>query len=207
MPRKDRKDWDVGRFDRWSERYDRSVFQPLFFDRIHRRLSAALSPTAAESVLDVGCGTGRLAERLVSASGCRVTGVDPATGMVREAAARTLARSAFAVAGAEHLPFADGSFDAAISAISAHHWADPAQGFAELARVVRSGGRAVVADVGSLGPVVETMRRLKAIDPEHHRGWAPRELGDHLYTEGFRSVRIRTVRAMGAAVVIASARR
>lgn len=201
-------DWDVGRFDRWARSYDRSVFQLIFFRRVHRRIEALLSPTSEQMVLDVGCGTGRLAMALQEASGARVVGVDPAPAMVAGAREKSLGRGPlFAVAAAEHLPFADSCFDAAVSAVSAHHWKDPAGGFRELGRVLRPGGRIVVADVGSLGPVVGAMKRAKRVDPHHHRGWTPRQLADLLYGAGFHAVRARTERIMGGTVVTIAARR
>lgn len=202
------RDWDVGRFDRWADRYDRSLFQPAFFRRVHRRVGAVLSPTAGDFLLDVGCGTGSLAEALAKASGARVVGVDPAPGMIQAAGARSRAGGPwFAVGAAENLPFGDSRFDAAVSAISAHHWRDPAGGFLELFRVIRPDGRLVVADVGSLGPVVGAMKRLKRVDPHHHSGWTPRQLADLLYGAGFHSVRARTERMLGGSVVTISARR
>ena len=202
------QDWDVGRFDRWARSYDRSVFQLIFFRRVHRRIETVLSPTAGELVLDVGCGTGSLAVMLQDTSGARVVGVDPAPAMVAAAREKSFDRGPiFGVAAAEHLPFADRSFDAAVSAVSAHHWKDPAAGFAELSRVLRPGGRLVVADVGSLGPVVGAMKRARRADPHHHKGWTPRQLADLLCAAGFHTVRSRTDRMMGGAVVTIAARR
>src|SRR3989337_807796 len=132
--------WDVRRFDRWSARYDRSVFQPLFFRRVPLWVTDALSPAAGERILDVGCGTGRLAARLASRGG-RVVGVDPAVGMITQGSAKRDGLMEFAAAAAENLPFADAAFGAAVTAVSAHHWQDAAAGISELHRVVATGGR------------------------------------------------------------------
>jgi ubiquinone/menaquinone biosynthesis C-methylase UbiE len=52
----------------------------------------------------------------------------------------------FVVGDVAHLPFPDGSFDAVVSTMSMHHWADTAAGLAEIERVLRPGGRAVIWD-------------------------------------------------------------
>src|SRR3990170_3619381 len=84
------------------------------------------------------------------------------------------------------------------AAVSAHHWQDAAAGISELHRVVATGGRVVVADVGRLGPVLDTLRKAFFRKVEHHRGWDPKELADLLYSAGFLRVRARRERVLGA---------
>lgn len=83
----------------------------------------------AESVLNVGAGTGSY-EPLDRA----VVAVEPSAVMVaqRPAGAAPALR-----ATAEALPFADGSFGAAMAVLSIHHWADKPRGLAEMRRVAR----------------------------------------------------------------------
>lgn len=45
------------------------------------------------------------------------------------------------------MPFPDASFDLVVSSLSAHHWPDSAAGFAEIRRVLRPGGHALVYDL------------------------------------------------------------
>lgn len=105
-----------------------------------------LWPGPGERVIDVGTGTGwgaRLAARL----GAEVVGVDFAEGMI--AAARRLSahlgnRIAFQVAEAEALPFPDASFDGALSTYGVMFSAEPDRAAAELARVLKPGGRMVL---------------------------------------------------------------
>jgi SAM-dependent methyltransferase len=102
-----------------------------------------LAVAPGERLLDVAAGTGELARR-AARLGADVTAVDLAPGMVE----RTLARAAdeglvldAAVADAERLPYADGSFDVVASTFGVIFAPDPATAAAELARVCKPGGR------------------------------------------------------------------
>ncbi len=143
-------DDDVAQFDRWSGRYERSKWQWLHFDRVHRhafKLAAPFGEPAA--VLDVGSGTGRLLRAAHARwPNARLVGVDPSEGMV--AAGRGLTPAQLHVAGAEAIPLPDRSIDLAFSTIAFHHWADPARGLREVARVLRPGGGFVLID--NIGP-------------------------------------------------------
>jgi len=61
-------------------------------------------------------------------------------------------RPSFLVGDVASLAFPDGSFDLVVSTLSMHHWADPTAGLAEIGRVLRPGGRALVWDFRA-GPV------------------------------------------------------
>jgi SAM-dependent methyltransferase len=91
-------------------------------------------------VLDAGCGTGELAASLAGRLGVEAFGVDQSERMVELARARGLAAE---VAAIEELPFPDGSFDAVIATWVLHFLRDLDSGLAELARVLRPGGRLV----------------------------------------------------------------
>ena len=81
------------------------------------------NPHAGVKVLDVATGGGHVARRLQE-QGAEVVTLDPSPGM-----------RADVVAPAEDIPFADGSFDVAVSRIAAHHFADLGRAFGELVRV------------------------------------------------------------------------
>jgi ubiquinone/menaquinone biosynthesis C-methylase UbiE len=123
--------------------------------RAYRRIAAdavaTLHPQA--SVLDVGTGPGRLlVEIALMRPDLRVTGVDLASDMI-DAARRNLAgladRAVAVVGDVCDLPFEDDTFDLIVSTLSLHHWAEPAGGGAELARVLRGGGQIRIYDIGS----------------------------------------------------------
>lgn len=95
--------------------------------RIAAAIGRALGP--AKTVLNVGAGAGSYepADR-------QVTAVEPSAEMIRQ----RRAAAAPAIQGyAEDLPFADGSFDAAMAVLTVHHWTDKAKGLQELRRVAR----------------------------------------------------------------------
>jgi ubiquinone/menaquinone biosynthesis C-methylase UbiE len=133
-------------------------------------------------VLDVGCGTGRVAAALAE-RGSRVWGVEPS----REMAARARSRGVHVkVARAEQLPFKEGWFERAVLWLVAHLVDRPAV-FAELARVLSPDGRVAVATfdpehfaayyLNHLFPSLERMDRERF--PE------PASLVDELATAGF----------------------
>jgi ubiquinone/menaquinone biosynthesis C-methylase UbiE len=89
------------------------------------------------SVLDAGCGTG-LSMGPLAARGMQLVGVDPSPPMLA-AAKLAVPAATFSEGSVEALPFADGTFDAAVSA-QAFHWFDADKAYAELTRVVKPGG-------------------------------------------------------------------
>ena len=99
--------------------------------------TAGLGPGAA--VLEIGCGTGQLTERL-ACSGFGLTAIDIGPSMVAAARRRlTGARVSFQVTSFEDLAAADASFDLVISS-AAFHWIDPEVAFSKSARLLRPGG-------------------------------------------------------------------
>jgi ubiquinone/menaquinone biosynthesis C-methylase UbiE len=106
-----------------------------------------------ETVLDVGCGTGTLAievQRRVGNAG-RVVGIDPSSEQIaraREKAERRNVPVEFQIGVIEQLAFPDQTFDVVLSTLMMHHL--PAslkrQGLVEIARVLKGGGRLIIAD-------------------------------------------------------------
>ncbi len=141
---------DVDKFHRWSRTYERSLGQFFFFGPVHRAVlnlvEAQLDGRVPESVLDVGCGTGRLLRRASARwPTAHHVGVDPAEGMIE--LARLLTPSAsFHVGRGEAVPLPDSSVDVAFSTVSFHHWHDQAAGLREIARVLRPNGFFCLAD-------------------------------------------------------------
>lgn len=112
-----------------------AVLRPLLSFQEHL-MAASIRP--GQLVLEVGAGTGVLAERLAD-SGCRVVCLDRERQMLR----RAPPRFASVQAEAEDLPFADGAFDHCVS-LGAIHATQPARALKEMARVLCPGGEVQV---------------------------------------------------------------
>ena len=126
-------------------------------DRVWRReaIRAAALP-AVGRLLDVCTGTADMAlEAVRQFPEARIAGVDVSASMLRLGCAKTAraglsSRIRLAVAPAEALPFPDGTFDAATVAFGLRNVADRRLGLAEMRRVLRPGGRAVVLEFTTL---------------------------------------------------------
>jgi SAM-dependent methyltransferase len=119
--------------------------------------AARLDAQAGERVLDIATGTGWSA-RNVARTGAHVTAIDIAADLL--AAARRLSAHAeppitFLHADAEQLPFADGAFDGVISTFGVMFAVDQKRAAAEIARVVRPGGRLALTAWAPGGAVAE----------------------------------------------------
>ncbi len=139
----------------WARFYDAASFLLTFGrERRMRRESVERAGVApGQSVLDVGCGTGSLtlAAKAVAGAG-DVHGIDPAPEMIevsRRKAARKRVEIDFRVGVIEQLLFDDGSFDVVLSSLMLHHLPDDLKrrGLAEVARVLKPGGRFFAVDM------------------------------------------------------------
>jgi ubiquinone/menaquinone biosynthesis C-methylase UbiE len=140
------------RYDLHGWFFDTCLFRGKGRELRQRTLTLAhLQP--GERVLDVGCGTGTLAieAKLRVGSAGRVCGIDPGKEQIARARAKAARRQVpveFQVGVIEQLAFPDQTFDVVLSTLMMHHL--PAslkrQGLAEIARVLKVGGRLVIVD-------------------------------------------------------------
>ena len=101
---------------------------------------AAVAEVTPARVLEVRCGRGEAAEWIARETGAEVVAVDQSERMVE----LTRARGVDARLGdVQELPFEDGAFDVVLAAWMLYHVADLDRGLAEIARVIRPGGRLV----------------------------------------------------------------
>jgi ubiquinone/menaquinone biosynthesis C-methylase UbiE len=124
-----------------------------------------------ERVLDVGCGTGVLLERILDRyPNSHLTGIDLSPAMVAQARRRLPQRVTLAVVDAEALPFPTHGFDTVVSVSSFHFWPAPKPTLAELRRVLRPGGRLMLTDWCDEYLACRLCDRiLRLVDPAHQR--------------------------------------
>jgi len=148
---------DAGSYDAVTDSFDRLTDQ--FTGPVAERVVALAQLVASETVLDVGTGTGIVAFQAahkVSASG-KVIGGDLSKGMLTAATEKALragvnGHGQFQKMDAEALTYDDGSFDAVVSLFALRHFPNPQIALKEMFRVLRPGGRLVIA-VGSGPPL------------------------------------------------------
>ena len=149
-------------FDAIAGIYD-AVFPPHIIEHyLRRRASYVLRHAAApgQSALDVGAGTGLLAERL-SDLGLGVVALDPFPQMLGQLRHRRPDIETV-VAHGDDIPFADDVFDLTYSVAVMHHIAEPSQvrrTLSEMVRVTRPGGRILVWDHNPLNPYWSLLMR------------------------------------------------
>jgi SAM-dependent methyltransferase len=163
--------------------YDR--LSRLLLGPLVRRIATdvtAVAPDGAQ-ILEVGCGPGLLSLRLARQHGFEVTGLDLDPAMIARARANAdrpgngrQRRPWFLVGDVAALAFPDRSFDLVVSTLSMHHWADPAAGLAEIGRVLRPGGRALIWDF-------RPGARLHLFGPRHAH---PPDPADHTHGSPLR---------------------
>lgn len=140
-------------FDRIAEVYDESLPGHVVDHYLEKRTRFVLEHCPPGRALDVGCGTGTLAARLVD-QGYEVVGLDPSEGMLRVLEERTSGVRAVKGSGTA-IPFPDGTFDLVLSVATMHHIADEGdvrRTLAEMVRVTSPGGRVLVWDHNPRNP-------------------------------------------------------
>ena len=179
----------------WVRYYDTIVGVATFgrARKMHQStlLLAQLQP--GESILDIGCGTGKLifaAEKVVGLAGTAV-GLDVEPGMIAQAkanAAKANSRATFGVASITEIPYPDNSFDVVTSSLVYHHLspAEKVAGLQEVVRVLKENGRFLIVD---LNPARRSLAvRLPGHNQLAQEDYVSREVVAQLAAAGFANI-------------------
>lgn len=140
-----------------------------------QELVTNLNLNASDTVLDVAAGSCRVS-RAIAPWVKHVTAVELTEAMLKQgqamAAKEKLTNITFKLGAAEHLEFADNSFDMTITRYSFHHFVDPGRVLKEMVRVTKQAGRVIVIDI--LSPPDEALAKKynqyeRLRDPSHTR--------------------------------------
>ena len=148
------------------------------------------------SILDIGCGTGKLAIHLNEVTGGEVTAIDPVHERIATAKQKAHTNEvAFEVQSAEKLNFADESFDVVVSLKALHEMTNIWDTLQESLRVLKVGGKIIVIDW--IGGVAGTRshshaKKYFAMESKAHatKYFTMKRLEDELSKAGFAKVRV-----------------
>lgn len=144
------------------------------------RLIALAAPRSSDIALDLGCGVGHTLRRIAPLVAFAV-GADATIEMMQAGRAGVVsaANAAFVQSDATALPFDDATFDLTTCRLAAHHFAEVASAFREVARVLRRGGRFVLVDnyapddpaLDAFINELETLRDASHVRNQTAQGW------------------------------------
>ena len=195
------KSESIQEFDRSAENYDQH--SPFYYRMTRLCDDAVIERIASFSqeklrILDVGCGTGALLEKLRNRfEDADLCGVDISPKMLDVARSRNIANAVFAEGDAEHLPCDDRSFDIVLCCSSFHHYPDPQKAAAEFLRVSRPGGTLMICDMNL--PAIARLFANHVLFPLQKKGdvrvYARSEIQELLESQGWEKCRVEKITA------------
>jgi len=191
-----------GFFDIWSRVYDLAPVQAAIYHPVHDAVLGELRAHPAPRILDVGCGTGDLTDRLRRELRPQlVAGCDFSAGMLEQAAARTDAVR-WLQGDATKLPFADDDFDAVVSTEAFHWFPDPDAALREFNRVLKPGGRVLVALVNVRVPATSRLAHAGSTALGQPARWPTRaEMAERVRAAGFTVERQKRIFRLGGILI------
>jgi ArsR family transcriptional regulator len=192
-------------FERHASEWDtlRSLHTPDL--PVEEALATMLDAGPLGALLDVGTGTGRMAE-LFAPRATRVTALDKSPEMLRVARARLDKLPAGAVDLVQGdftaLPFAEQQFDTVLFHQVLHYALDPARVLAEAARVTRGGGRVAIVDFAA-----HDREELRERHAHARLGFTDEQMMGFLADAGFAGEEVRALAGQPLTVKIWTARK
>lgn len=132
-------------FDEISTHYSDS-YAGKYTAPMHDALIQELAEITFASLLDVGCGTGTFLSIVSKRFDVKVSGIDISRGMIEKSRELFGSGADLRVGDSEHLPWNNESFDVVTCIASFHHYPNPVPVLMEMKRVLKPGGRVIIAD-------------------------------------------------------------
>jgi ubiquinone/menaquinone biosynthesis C-methylase UbiE len=183
------KQFEKAVYDDWAVSFDRSIWATWCRRWVE---SFAREVPERSAILDIGCGTGNALLILADRHPTRLAGIDISPGAIAVAAARLAGLGAdLRVQDAEvGLPWPDRSFDVATMTATVHHFPHPEKVVSEVSRVLKPGGRIVIAEPWFFFPVRPLQNLLLRVYPLNGdlHFFSPRGLRRLVERCGFRTL-------------------
>lgn len=171
-------------FDRVAGDWD-EMRKRFFGEGVRQAAVAAAKIGGGMLVADVGTGSGFLAEAALAA-GAKVIGIDSSEKMLAQTRARFGNKDFEARRGdVDDLPLPDNEVDAVVANMVLHHAPDPPRAIAEMARVLKPGGRLVITDAD-----VHQHEWLREEQHDRWLGFARENVARWLRTAGLEKVKV-----------------
>jgi ubiquinone/menaquinone biosynthesis C-methylase UbiE len=150
-------------YDKWGERYDRAVWCGWLRSWVKGYEHHVPEGSA---ILDIGCGTGNALAILAGKGPAALAGLDISEGVL-DVARRKISgcKTDLRIGDAEELPWRDNMFDVAIMTATIHHFPNPDEAVREARRVLKPGGRLIIADPHFVFPFLQVFNVLLKIYP------------------------------------------
>jgi SAM-dependent methyltransferase len=144
-----------------GEVFSSTVSAKRLNDAIHK-----ITDWNKKTIIDVGCGDGKLTKNLIDYGATSVVGIDPADKAVERASQdySNISNLKFLVGSAYQIPYADKYFDIAIIRGVLHHLQDPQLALLEASRIAKE---VIVLEPNGLNPVLKLIEKISPYHIEH----------------------------------------
>ncbi|HML36526.1 MAG TPA: methyltransferase domain-containing protein [Bacillota bacterium] len=172
------------KFDQDAPDYE-STSDGQFCARAYPAILEELNRGGPQAILDVGCGPGILLSG--ASTGSRLYGIDLSANMIDEARKKLGDRAELAVGDAEKLPWREELFDTVLCTFSFHHYPNPDGVLSEMRRVLKTGGRLILADPWLPSPFLQLLNLIirYSRDGDIHE-YSKKEIETLLRSNGFQ---------------------
>jgi len=164
-------------------------------ETMYASLIQRLNDKSFKSLLDIGCGTGRVLSLITDKFNVKVSGIDLSEGMI-EKAKDLLGESAdLKVGDSENLLWDDDTFDVITCNASFHHYPNPIAVLKEMKRVLKPDGRVIIADPWMPNPIKFLINLLlRLINTGDVKMYSEDEMTKMLENCGFVSIDVEVSR-------------